>query len=136
MVGYKKLVLIAAGALALAGSQASAAPMTEGTFVVYFAQSQQRWARGASFLMHFVHWRDDNPEWTVRNISWVERWTGDGGSVETPVWVQDPECANNGNDGWVDDRIPTWKRTNIPEPGTALLVSGVMGIVALRRRTI
>ena len=133
MIGYKKLALIAAGAMVLIGTEAQASPMTEGTFVSYM--SGGRWNRGGAFLMHFVHWQESGPEWSVRNISWVERYSGNGGSLDQPVMVFDPE-ANNGHGGMVDDRVPTWKRTNIPEPSTALLVTGIMGVVAMRRRTI
>lgn len=133
MIGFKKLALIAAGAVVLLGTEAQASPMTDGTFVSYMGGG--RWNRGASFLMHFVHWRQDNPEWSVRNIAWVERYSGTDGIDTGPIMKYDPE-ADHGKGAIVDDRIPTWKRTNIPEPTTALLVTGVMGLMAMRRRTI
>ena len=43
--------------------------------------SGQRWHHGANFLMHFVHWRDENPKFNVPNISWVDHWAGDGGTI-------------------------------------------------------
>ena len=133
MTGFSKLALIAAGAMVLIGTEAQASPMTEGTFVSYMGGG--RWNHGAAFMMHFVNWRDSNPEWSVRNIGWVERYSGEGGGISNPILVFDPE-ANNGHGAMVDDRIPTWKRTNIPEPTTALIFGGMMGLMAMRRRTI
>ena len=134
MTGFSKLALMAAGAMVLIGTEAQASPMTEGTFVSYMGN--QRWNRGAAFMMNFVNWRDSNPEWSVRNIGWVEKYSGDGGDLSKPIMVFDPESNNENGDHMVDDRIPTWKRTNIPEPTTALILGGMMGLMAMRRRTI
>lgn len=133
MVGYKKLALIAAGAMAIIGTDAVAAPMAEPAFISYMSNPKVRWNRGAGFMMTFVRWSEDNPAWSVRNISWVEKYTGEDAMPGDPVMVYDAE-ANHGDGAWLDDRIPTWKRTNIPEPSTALLIGGAMGIMALRRR--
>ena len=134
MLGFKKLALIAAGTLALVGAEAQAAPMTEGTFVNYLGGGNDgvQWRRGMTIMMHFINWRQDNPEFTVRNIAWVDKWAGDGGSLERPA-DKNPEMS--ADDVWfVEQDTPPW-RNEIPEPGTAMAVAGVMGLMAMRRRT-
>lgn len=133
MVGYRKLALIAAVAALWAGSEVQAAmsPFVSDVFIAYSYSGNSGWARGTGIFMRFVNWHSDNPEFTVKNLSWVEKWAGDGGSLHKPDWVEDPP----GSGRWVDDSVPPWKdRASIPEPGTALLVGGLMSIVALRRR--
>src|SRR5690606_25407255 len=120
----------------LAGAEAMAAPMTEAVFVSFFSQPRSGGFAGPSFTLHFVHWNDKNPVWNVKNIGWVEKYGGKAEFAGTPVMVWDPE-ANHGRGAWVDEtRYAPWKRVNIPEPSTALLVGGAMGIAALRRRSI
>ena len=105
--------------------------MTEPAVVTFFSQSGSGngWRRSTGYLMTFVHWNQKGPEWSVENISWVERWSGGGGGIVQPG---DPEP---GDPGYVDDSIPPWKRpTAIPEPGTLALVGGFIGALALRRR--
>lgn len=131
MSGYKKLALIAVGALGLAApAVVQAAPMTEPPFVTFFSQNGgAAWHRSTGYLMTFVHWDEKGPEWSVKNIAWVEKWSGGGGAVMVPEL--DPRTHEV---VMVDDRVPPWKRTNIPEPGTVGLVGAFMGTLALRRR--
>jgi hypothetical protein len=134
MSGYKKLALIAVGALGLLAPEVvQAAPMTEPPFVTFFSQngSGSGWRRSTGYLMTFVHWSQKGPEWNVGNIAWVERWSGGGGGIVLP-----PPGTTPADDEWFDvtSPIPPWKRTNIPEPGTVALVGAFVGSLALRRR--
>ncbi len=132
MSGHKKLALIAVGALAMfVPDIVRASPLTEPPFVTFFSQngSGNGWRRSTGYLMTFVHWSHQGPEWNVENISWVERWSGGGGIV----WIPDPDNPEQ----YIDDSIPPWKRdheTVIPEPGTIALVGAFVGSLALRRR--
>ncbi|GEM_PF-4471229 len=132
MSGCKKLALIAVGAMAMfAPDLVQASPLTEPPFATFFSQngSGNGWRRSTGYLMTFVHWTQKGPEWSVENISWVERWSGGGGWVVRP----DPDSPT----GYVDDTIPPWKQdkpVTIPEPGTVALVGAFVGALALRRR--
>jgi hypothetical protein len=130
MSGYKKLALIAVGALAtFVPDMVQASPLTEPPFVTFFSQngSGNGWRRSTGYLMTFVHWNQKNPEWNVQNISWVERWSSGGGIAEIP----NPEKPGE----FIDDTIPPWKRhTIIPEPASLALVGAFVGTLALRRR--
>lgn len=132
MSGYKKLALVVVGALAaFVPDMVQASPLTEPPFATFFSQngSGNGWRRSTGYLMTFVHWNQKNPEWSVDNISWVERWSSGGG---TPTIIKiDP---TTGEEMEINDTIPPWKRTNIPEPGTAALVGAFVGTLALRRR--
>jgi hypothetical protein len=132
MSGYKKLALIAVGALGtFVPAMVQAAPMTEPAFVTFFSQNGtgNGWKRSTGYLMTFVHWNQKGPEWNVENISWVEKWSGGGGSLQR--FVPDPERPGQ----FIDESIPPWKRhVSIPEPGTLALVGAFVGTLALRRR--
>lgn len=137
MVGYRKLALLAAIAAGWVASEAKAStmsPFTEPDFFLYYSndKSGQYWHRGASFLMYFVHWSSDNPATTVQNVSWVERWSANGDRLISNDQTRYLDYPTDK----IDDSIPPWSRATIPEPATALLVGGFMGIVALRRRMI
>lgn len=131
MSGCKKLALIAVGALAMfVPDLVQASPLTEPPFATFFSQngSGNGWRRSTGYLMTFVHWNQKGPEWNVENISWVERWSGGGGSL-VPLPNPDPPG------GFIDDTIPPWKHNVIvPEPGTIALVGAFVGALALRRR--
>ena len=135
-MGFKKLALIAAGALVFVGVEAQASPMTEGTFVNYLIGNHDaggpQWRRGSTIFLHFINWRQSNPAFSVTNIAWVDRWAGDGGSLERPI-KGNPQLTEE--EAWfVEQTTPPW-RNEIPEPGTALALSGLMGLMAMRRRT-
>jgi hypothetical protein len=131
MSGYKKLTLIAVGALAtLVPDLVQASPLTEPPFAVFFSQngSGSGWRRSTGYLMTFVHWNDRGPLWNVENISWVEKWSGGGGQI----FIPDPDNPCE----YINDTLPPWKRdeTRIPEPGTIAFVGAFVGTLALRRR--
>jgi hypothetical protein len=133
MSGCKKLALIAVGAMAtFVPDLVQASPLTEPPFVTFFSQngSGNGWRRSTGYLMTFVHWNQKGPEWSVENISWVERWSGGGGGL-TRIEI-DPKT---GEEITVDDTVPPWKPpVRVPEPGTVALVGAFVGTLALRRR--
>jgi hypothetical protein len=130
--GPKKLALIAVGALAmLVPDMVQASAFTEPPFVVFFSQngSGNGWRRSTGYLMTFVHWNQKGPEWSVENISWVERWSGGGGWI----WRPDPDDPGGFEPDWIAPWKPD-KPVRIPEPGTIALVGTFVGSLVLRRR--
>jgi hypothetical protein len=134
MKGFKKIVLLTVGALAVLAVESQAAIITPKPFSFYGSTTSGAFAHSPGFYMYFVQWRKSSVAWTPQNIGWAKYYGSTHGVGTCPPWTannstgpSEPGNPGGGGPGYPGGPI-------VPEPTSLALVFGGSALLLGRRR--